>query len=529
MLGHITRHGHQPMVRTASHNPLHTQAAPRLLQRPPLQPMASWGTAQRASYYFDATWHTAQTLRRLIRANLANDDLGHCPPAELLAFTMEALLRSLCPGLPDDGDSLVRYGKLLQDHLGGLEPAEVRQLHTLLTAQHFACAIDETVIDDPMFEKFGCSNGPPNQRMRTLMQTKDLHYTLAEVAQSGERELQRIAAPPLSAAQALAARNVLAAVAQSQAERGVTLNELVDIAARLADAIGLPQAPAMAIAATPLPPVSSVDWQEARLLVDLHTFCALRQTGDPELYAEMLRDLLELLLARRLFGMDSALLTLSAVQRSLLFRTIEHVLSLPPTMVDPAAPATAAARLKGRHLFGTVQIFPTAGVKLGHAAIAPTMSLIPNRTENACRIGTRFMRPGFRLEPTHCAVNEWDLRWLDAKENEALYPAKYAWHLRVPAQRARLQLAAQDIMHEWQRKSVPYRFIGAEPGMPATGCRATVWHAVQRAMDDETRALFEHFRRGLPAPESPTELALRLEQFMDWLTMLAAQPVRADL
>jgi hypothetical protein len=41
-------------------------------------------------------------------------------------------------------------------------------------------------------------------------------------------------------------------------------------------------------------------------------------------------------------------------------------------------------------------------------------------------------------------------------------------------------------------------------------------------MDDDTRSLFEHFTLGLPEPESPTELALRMAQFMRWLPSIAA-------
>jgi len=106
-----------------------------------------------------------------------------------------------------------------------------------------------------------------------------------------------------------------------------------------------------------------------------------------------------------------------------------------------------------------------------------------------------------------------------------MYPAAHAWHLTVPAHWLKLQQAAEQTREEWQRKKLPYRFIGTEPGMPATGCRATVWHAAQCAMDDDTRSLFEHFMLGLSEPESPTELALRMSQFMRWLDVLSNRSV----
>ena len=45
-------------------------------------------------------------------------------------------------------------------------------------------------------------------------------------------------------------------------------------------------------------------------------------------------------------------------------------------------------------------------------------------------------------------------------------------------------------------------------------------------MDDDTRSLFEHFTLGLPEPESPTELALRMSQFIRWLDVLGSQSVK---
>jgi hypothetical protein len=45
-------------------------------------------------------------------------------------------------------------------------------------------------------------------------------------------------------------------------------------------------------------------------------------------------------------------------------------------------------------------------------------------------------------------------------------------------------------------------------------------------MDDDTRSLFEHFTLGLPEPESPTELALRMAQFMRWLDVLGSRSVK---
>lgn len=555
MLGHITRHRHLQLTRAASEGTARASAPPRLRQRAPSILPPGWGKTPRATYYYDATWHTAQTLRRLIRANLAGDTLGGRPPAELLSQAMQALLHSICPGLVDDHQSQQCFNQLLRAHLTGLTPEEIAQLGELLKAQRFDCVVTESVIDDPMILKFGFANGPPHQRMRTLMFTQDLHDALDEVRQAASGDASNRTMPLLSPAQAADARDVLATTASSHTNdvdgaraangangakgtnstnaangadspgrvTGVTLDTLVGAATRLANILGLPSAPAMALTGSTLSPASRVEWHGDQLVIDTATFAALQQNGDPELYASTMRDLLELMLARRRHGDGTALQGLSASQRALLFREVEQVLRLPPTLTDPSAPARAAAILQRGASFGSVQICPTAGVQLGHAWIAPTLSLVPDRKRAGRDIGTRFMRSGLRLEPTQCTINEWDLRWLTEKENEDLYPADCAWQVRVPADRSRLKQGAAEIIQEWQRNALPYRFAGTAPGMPATGCRITVWQAAQRAMDDDTRALFTHFVRGLPAPDSPTELALRLEQFMDWLTVLAAQ------
>ncbi len=529
MLGHITRYSQSTSARPVIARVVSAPARPHLQVRTPSALPEGWSTPPRAAYHFDAGWHTAQSLRRLIRASMAGGDVGIPQPSAMLARTVDTLLYSIRPGLKDGKDSETRFRKLLESHLSGLNADELAQLSGLLKSHRFECAIFETVVDDLMMEKFGFSNGGINQTIHALMYTKDLHIALSDMQETKARGVPLTDARPLSPAQAAQARDAIAAAAISQSGAAITLDELVRVAGLLAQAIGLPSLPAHATVVSQLSAASCVGWQGGGLLVDLSTFSALRQSGDRALYAEVLRDLLELVLARRLFGENTDLLALSQEQRSLLYREIEQVLSLAPTLADESASATAAATLKGKASFGTVQIYPTAGVNLGHASIEPTLSVMPDRTGATHPIGTRFMRSGARLEPVPTTVNEWQIRWLDAKDSAALYPAERAWQLPVPAQRARLQQAAIEIMEEWQRKSLPYRFIGTEPGMPATGCRATVWQAVQRAMDDDTRALFEHFRLGLPEPESPTELALRLEQFMNWLTVLATQPGHADL
>jgi len=92
----------------------------------------------------------------------------------------------------------------------------------------------------------------------------------------------------------------------------------------------------------------------------------------------------------------------------------------------------------------------------------------------------------------------------------------------VPVAAPKLELAAQELVDEWKRAGLPYRFVSVGPESPATGCRISVWNAVEKAMDADTKLLFAGFNRGLPLPDSTIELWERLNGFMQWLTLIAS-------
>ncbi len=499
--------------------------APRMRSSPRLASTAH--RHAKATYYFDAAWQTSQTLRHLIHASLADETLGLHKPPVLLMQTMEAMLNSICPELQDDAESLDCFRRRLQMHLSELTASEISQLQQLLKASRFDYVVVESVIDDFMIIEYGFANGPPHRRQRTLMLTNDLYHAIDEAIETASRvETILPAECRLTPAQAQQTRDLLATLAVRHACGGISLAGLTDAANALASATGTSVKTDMTVAAHPLPPASNVIWQAGQLIVESHTLAVLTETKNGALGASLLRDLLELLLVHKLFGPMADLMTLSPGQRALLQQEIEQVLSRRPSMTDSAMPVHSAEVLARRSSFGTIQIFPTVGATLGHAWISPVLSVVPDKSCKRVEAGKRFMRSGLRLEPTQCTVNEWDIRWLSPGENDEMYPAAHAWHLTVPAHWLKLQQAAEQTREEWQRKKMPYRFIGTEPGMPATGCRATVWHAVQRAMDDDTRSLFEHFMLGLPEPESPTELALRMAHFMRWLDELSSRSVK---
>ena len=423
---------------------------PTMSHRPARNGAKNWPQPMVATYYFDAAWQTSQTLRHLMHASLNNEPLGLHKPPELLMQTMEAMLNSICPGLPDDADSLDCFQKRLQMHLSELTASELGQLQQLLKASRFDHVVIESVIDDFMMIEHGFANGPPHCRQRTLMFTKDLHYAIDEAIDTASGIEATL--PPeyrLTPTQAQQTRDVLAALSSQHARGGITLAGLADAANELARATGTSVKTERAVATHTLPPASSVIWQAGQLMVDSRVLEVLTETKNSALAASLLRDLLEMLLVHKLLGPMADLMTLSAGQRALVQQEIEQVLSRPPSVTGSAISIRAAEVLARRSSFGTMQIFPTVGATLGHAWISPVLSVVPDKSRK-----------------------------------------------------------------------------GVEAGMPATGCRATVWHASQHAMDDDTRSLFEHFTLGLPEPESPTELALRMAQFMRWLDVLGSRSVK---
>ena len=411
MLGLVKTHS-SILIRAQTAQPRQGIArAPRMRSSPRPTGAAPWHA--KATYYFDAAWQTSQTLRHLMHASLTDEPLGLHKPPELLMQTMEAMLNSICPGLPDDADSLDCFQKRLQMHLSELTASELGQLQQLLKASRFDHVVIESVIDDFMMIEHGFANGPPHCRQRTLMFTKDLHYAIDEAIDTASGIEATL--PPeyrLTPTQAQQTRDVLAALSSQHARGGITLAGLADAANELARATGTAVKIDMAVAAHPLPPASSVTCQGGQLMVESHALEVLTETKNGALGASLLRDLLELLLVHKLFGPIADLMTLSAGQRALLQREIEQVLSRPPSVNDSTISIRAAEVLARRSSFGTMQIFPTVGATLGHAWISPVLSVVPDKSRKGIESGKRFMRSGLRLEPTQCTINEWNIQFL---------------------------------------------------------------------------------------------------------------------
>ncbi len=494
-----------------------TPSGPRLQSRTPRSAPFPMLQHQRAPYYFDASQQTAKTLRVLTQAvQRGHDSLGLRRDSELLSNAMTELLQSLTPRLPDDAASKTYFVALLRMHLLQLEPGELQALKQTLQDARFRCHISECVIADAAYEEFGFTNGPPHTQTRTLLQTDELFDLIDEM--QAMRFIQAERTLPAPAAQAVRHQLADSAARWQASDRSPEM--LISVAAALSQAIGLSGPPPTMLTSAPLPPGSLLRREGAALILMPELDEALAQDRDGQVFATVLRDLTELLLAKALCDSDLLPHRLPAVQRRSLAKGLEQIYAAVPEE-DSHCVARAKAVSARSAAFGTVQILPTVGAALGHAWIAPTLSVIPDRHVRSTDIGQRYMHGGNLLEAQPVTIREWPMRYLSVRENEDLYPALEAWQLKVPVDAARLQLAATDVRREWTERSVPYRFNGTEPRMKRTGGRQVVWEGVQRAMDEEASALFTYFNRGLADPDSPTELWQRLDGFSRWIDTLA--------
>ncbi len=518
----------RPTAVTASAPTASPTAIPGLQQRPPAATPASWVGRQTRSYYFDAAHHTALTLKELLRvAPPGSELLGVRPNSELLRDAMHSLVESVCPRLDDDYESRSFFNELLSMHLSGLSANELQALSSLLKASGFDGVATESVWSDAVYEDFGFANGPPGTRQRTLMLPQDWQYLidhLSETVAASENKLTRGSLP--NPAEARFARHTLASASHAWAASDRSLTSLSEICDDVCGALGLSDAPTEVVIAGTQSRASTLDWRGNTLRLEPRIYQALQEAADSRLFTVVLRDMLEAVLARRLFGPHGHPQQLSPANLMLLHRAIDEITAQPPAMPS-AAMCDAAARLIAQSpRFGKVQVMPLTGVALGHVWIGNALSVTPDRTQRPTDVGTRYLRSGGRLYPEECTVREWPIRWMTPRENEDLYPPEHAWHITVPVPALKLQQSAAQVAKDWQEQKLPYRFMGTDAGKPSQGCRASVLKAVEQGMDDEARALFTHFNAGLPEPDSPTEVALRMNRFMQWLRQLASLPVQ---
>lgn len=474
---------------------------------------------RKASYYFDASRHTSLSFR-LILSQLKEQKVSsqHRHTRDFLCLSMDNLLASIRPGIDDDAQSRDYFTALLRMHLSYLTDNEIAQLRDALKDAQFSCNVAETIIDDEVYRDHGFANGPPHSFNRTLMQTQDF-FNLLEDLKDGA---QQFFCMPLHTELSKSTRHALQVTASNWAQSNKTLDDLRHNVCALAKALDFSVAPAEISIGAVEAKSTKVIAKQSCICIDEQFYDAAVADTKGDLFPELLRDVLELLLTQKLFGIAAPPDKLTRRQRQQLSIAIEQIYAGVPTSGEADLQAKARAVLNEAAHFGEIQIQPTAGVALGHAWIAPSLSLVPDKRKNNVDLGPRFMHSGFHLEPGMSQIREWPAYFMTAKESEETYPRQLAWSVRVPVEARRLQAAAEELRREWESQNVPYRFIGTTPEMRATGCRVTVWEAVQRGMSNDALTLFRHYNNGLPEPQSPTELWQRLDGLMQWMEALAA-------
>lgn len=483
----------------------------------------SWPRTAAATHYFDASSQSALTLRTVLNAHQQPGQVLGKSDEQLMVNAVNTLVAATCPQGDMDSESHAYFAMLLNMHLSGLEPEELKSLAHALKSAGYASVSDLAALQHDIYDEFGFVSGRP-QDVAAL--PSDWHHLLDDAIEHAAAIARRpLAGKAPSEPEARAARQCLldAALRWPVCEQAMT--DIVAIARQLCDAIGLSPAPRVGCSTRTAQRGSALDWQDDTLLIGLKASRALAEEGDGKVFAELLRDLLELLLARKMFGDSAHPSRLCAGDRTRLNKALNEVLAAEPCAPQALLQQAAARVLADTGRMGKVQVLPTIGVALGHAWIGSSLSVVPDKSKPPLGIGTRYMHPGFQLEPDDCQVMQWPIRWLDANENARLFAHEHAWQVMVPVERERLDTAAGEVAGEWKAQGRPYRFTGTAPGMPSTGCRASVLQAIEKGMDDDARSLFAYFNAGLPEPESPTELALRMNRFMRWLPTVAASRV----
>lgn len=494
--------------------------------RPATVMPVSWPRTAAATHYFDASSQSALTLRTVLTAHQQPGQVLGKSDEQLMVNAVNTLVAATCPQGDMDSESHAYFSLLLNMHLCGLEPEELKSLARALKAAGYDSVSDLAALQHDIYDEFGFVSGKP-QDLATL--PSDWHHLLDDAIEHAAAIARRpLAGKAPSDSEARAARQCLldAALRWPVAEQSMT--DIVDIARQLCDAIGLSPVPRVGRATRTAQRGNALDWKDDALLIGLKASRALAEDHDGKVFAELLRDLLELLLARKMFGDSSHPSRLCAGDRMRLNKAVNEVLAAEPRAPEALLQQAAARVLANAGKMGKVQVLPTIGVALGHAWIGSSLSVVPDKSQPPVGIGTRYMHPGFQLEPDDCQVMQWPIRWLDANENAKLFADEHAWQVTVPVERERLDKAAAGVADEWKAQGRPYRFTGTAPGMPSTGCRASVLQATEKGMDDDARSLFAYFNAGLPEPESPTELALRMNRFMRWLPTVAASRTAED-
>lgn len=505
--------------------PIHPPAKTTKKDAPNLGTPVMRNRLRRANYYLDASWHTRKSFRALRELTAADSEQRNTkkPEGARLAAQMDTLLWSIRPELPDDSAGKSLYLTLLCRQLHGMDAETLEWLASSLKEAKYECYVTETIIDDELYIDHGFSNGPPHSRQRTTLTTSEFNDVLDQARAAAHRcEIPQLLALP--ATQAQATRNQLSANALQWTSSDRSLACLDQLMRALATTLDiLIDAPLLA-STNALAGASTIEWRDGRIVIDGAIASDLLHSGSDELFARVQRDMLECLLLLKLPSPSTSTSRGSHALWLALWRTIEHIESLPPSiLMSPERQQRLRASLTAAEPSGHIQIMPTVGAALGHAWIRPRLSITPDKIAMGEPVGTRYMHGGGQPQPRHSTITEWPIRWLTPSEMDECHPPQEAWHLDMPVGEAALEAATHELERDWKSANRRYRFAEVSPEKPASGCRISVWESLQRGMSPIIRECFDEFNRGLPLPGTPTELWERMKHFNHWLKELTRE------
>lgn len=510
---------------SALHLPPSTPVSSSTKKSPPIPTLKNIAPrVHQAHYYWAANYQSY-----LIFSNLIDSAAKQPHPDTYLKI--KAALISLMETIIDRGSSYSpdarAYKDLLKSHLQGLSTKQLQQLVHILKISEFNYIGHEVVYE--MIEHNGRKK--EREKMIALLAPNQLFSLLQELSETAEIKNSTHSLSPLPNNWNIPVRKTIfdaTAIWKNQpCSNGaelILLKAAQDIAAQL----GLSPLPDQVQYCTLNYQHSSVLLKHSTLQCDSRLQRALANQKNSTLtylapFERALRDVLELLLMKKMFGTEAVLDDLQPHQLHALRDNIDVVLNRTAPELTQALKLLARDVMQHASTFGHIHISPN-GSGSGHSWIAPDFSIFPNNGDGRLRIaGLVFLQEAKQLAPAPKKITEKSVDFISPEKNENYFPYAEALKITVPVPADVLQQSAQRIKQEWIKDDVLYRSMSSLDGGDIRSCRVGVWQAVLDGMDTSTRQLFEHYHCGLPDPDSSAELWLRMQGFMQWLQTLAAQ------
>jgi len=417
------------------------------------------------------------------------------------------------------------YKNLLKSHLQGLSTKQLQQLLHVLKISDFNYIGHEIIYE--IIERNGKKK--EREKMIALLTPTQLFSLLNELAATSELHNQSQAKQLFPNNWNVVVRRVLfdAATAwkrNSKDEDKILLQAAQDIAKQ----IGLSITPKQLEYCELNYHHSNVLFKNSILQYDIRLQKALADQKNSRLtylapFERTLRDMLELMLMKKMFGEDAELDILQPHQLHALREKIDVVVNQSAPDFSDDLRLLARDLLKNSLSFGHMHISPN-GSGSGHSWIAPDFSIFPKNGDGRQRVaGSVFLQEAKQLSPAPKKITEKSVDFISQDKNNSYFPNEEALKITVPVSAEVLQQSAQRVKERWINEDVLYKSMSDIDGGDIHSCRVGVWEAVMDGMDDSARQLFDHYNCGLPDPDSSAELWLRMQGFMQWLQALAAE------